>query len=134
MWSRRQRVLRAMKLIGQFRKTALGVDGIADEWFYVIEGELEFWVAGQTIAAPAGSFVYGPRGMPHTFIVTSTQARFLLVAEPAGFENFMRTLAEPAQARSLPPAGLGQPPDPARMVAIAAEYGIEILGPPGIPQ
>ena len=103
-----------------------------DEWFYVIEGELAFWVGGHRIEAPSGSFVYGPRGIPHTFAVTSPQARFLLVAEPAGFENFMRALAEPARARSLPPA-TGQPPDPARMTAIAAEYGIEILGPPGIP-
>src|SRR2546427_4027072 len=83
-----------------------------DEWFYIIEGNLIFWVGGRTIEASAGSFVYGPRDIPHTFTVTSTEARFLLVAEPSGFENFMRTLAEPAQTRSLPPA-TGQPPDPA---------------------
>src|ERR1700704_4510408 len=56
-----------------------------DEWFYVTEGELTFWVDGETIVAPAGSFVFGPRGVPHTFLVSSDQARFLLVAEPAGF-------------------------------------------------
>ena len=103
-----------------------------DEWFYVTEGELTFWVGGEVIGAPAGSFVYGPRGIPHTFTVTSPQARFLLVAEPAGFEGFMRAVAEPAQALTLPPA-TSRPPDPERMMAIAAEYGIEILGPPGIP-
>ena len=84
------------------------------------------------IEAPAGSFVYGPRDIPHTFTVTSPEARFLLVAEPAGFEGFMRALSEPAQALILPPATV-QPPDLERMLAIAAEYGIEILGPPGIP-
>jgi quercetin dioxygenase-like cupin family protein len=103
-----------------------------DEWFYVTEGELTFWVGGQVIDAPAGSFVYGPRGIPHTFTVTSHEARFLLVAEPAGFEGFMRALAVPAQVLTLPPA-TSPPPDPERMMAIAAEYGIEILGPPGIP-
>ena len=103
-----------------------------DEWFYVTEGELTFWVGGQVIKAAAGSFVYGPRDIPHTFAVTSPEARFLLVAEPAGFENFMRALSEPAQARTLPPA-TSQPPDPERMTAVAAEYGVEILGPPGIP-
>ena len=104
-----------------------------DEWFYVIEGELAFLVGGKKFEASAGAFVYGPRGIPHTFTVTSAQARFLLVAEPAGLENFMRTLAEQARTRSLPPMATGQPPDPGRMAAIAAEYGIEILGPPGIP-
>ena len=70
-----------------------------DEWFYVTEGVLTFWVGGRVIEAPAGSFVYGPRGVPHTFTVTSPEARFLLVAEPAGFESFMRSLAEPAGER-----------------------------------
>lgn len=103
-----------------------------DEWFYVTEGALTFWVGGRVIEAPAGSFVYGPRGIPHTFTVNSREARFLLVAEPAGFEGFMRSLAEPAMALTLPPATV-QPPAPERMMAAAAEYGIEILGPPGIP-
>ena len=52
-----------------------------DEWFYVIEGALTFWVGGQVIDAPAGSFVYGPRGIAHTFLVSSERARFLLVTE-----------------------------------------------------
>ena len=47
-----------------------------DEWFYVIDGELTFWVGGQVIHAPAGSFVYGPREIAHTFIVSSAEARF----------------------------------------------------------
>src|SRR5207244_11385937 len=54
-----------------------------DEWFYVTEGELTFWVGGQVIKAATGSFVYGPRNIPHTFTVSSPQARFLVVAEPA---------------------------------------------------
>jgi quercetin dioxygenase-like cupin family protein len=103
-----------------------------DEWFYVTEGELAFWVGGQKISAPAGAFVYGPRDIPHTYAVVSSQARFLVGTEPAGFETFVRALAEPARTRTLPPAG-GPPPDPARLTAVAAQHGIEILGPPGIP-
>jgi len=103
-----------------------------DEWFYVTEGELTFWVGGQLIEAPAASFVYGPRGIPHTFAVTSSQARFLLVTEPAGFERFMRALSEPAPSLTIPPPAT-EPPDFARLAAVAADHGIEILGPPGIP-
>ena len=44
-----------------------------DEWFYVIEGELTFWVGGRIIKAPEGSFVYGPRDIPLTFTVTSPE-------------------------------------------------------------
>ncbi len=65
-------------------------------------------------------------------MVTSAQARFLVGVEPAGFDDFLRALAEPARSRTLPPDSV-QPPDPVRLTAVAAEYGIEILGPPGLP-
>ena len=48
------------------------------------------------IVAGEGSFVYGPRDIPHTFTVTSETARFLLVTQPAGFENLIRAFSEPA--------------------------------------
>ncbi|HEY7602838.1 MAG TPA: quercetin 2,3-dioxygenase [Gaiellaceae bacterium] len=103
-----------------------------DEWFYVIDGELAFLVGDERIDAPAGSFVYGPRDVPHTFEVSSPEARFLLVAQPAGFEAFVRAVGQPAPALEIPPAA--EPPDDITpLVTAAAEHGIEILGPPGIP-
>ena len=103
-----------------------------NEWFYVLEGELTFWVAGAVTVAGPGAFVFGPRDVPHTFFVSSPEARFLVVTEPGGFEGFLRALSEPATSMTLPPASV-QPPAPEAMMAAAAEYGIEILGPPGIP-
>jgi quercetin dioxygenase-like cupin family protein len=119
-------------LAGRGAGSPLHVHHREDEWFYVIEGELTFWVGGEVIEAPAGSFVYGPRDVPHTFIVSSEAARFLLVAEPAGFEGMLRALGEPAGSRTIPPAPT-EPPDMARIVQVCTEHGIEILGPPGIP-
>ena len=105
----------------------------SDEWFYILDGELTVWVGGQVIRAPAGSFVFGPQGTPHTFTVSSAGgASFLLVTEPGVFEAFMLTCAEPAPSLTLPPPP-SSPPDPAQIAALAAEYGIDILGPPGIP-
>jgi quercetin dioxygenase-like cupin family protein len=103
-----------------------------DEWFYVLEGELTFWVGGEVIEAPAGSFVFGPRDVPHTFVVSSETARFLLVTEPAGFEAFVRAAGEPAQALEIPPAPT-EPPDVEALARLAATFGIDIIGPPGIP-
>jgi quercetin dioxygenase-like cupin family protein len=103
-----------------------------DEWFYVIEGALTLWIDGRTVEAPTGSFVYGPRDVPHTFVVSSDRARFLLVTEPAGFERFMRAMGGPAPTLTVPPPS-PPPAELAPLVAAAAEYGIEILGPPGIP-
>ncbi len=76
--------------------------------------------------------MFAPQDTPHTFTVSSADgARFLLVTEPAGFEAFMRTCAEPAQSLTFPPPG--ELPDLQQMTAIASQYGIDILGPPGIP-
>ena len=105
--------------------TALG--GIS-----VIDGELTLWVGGRVIDAPAGSFVYGPRGIPHTFLVSSETARFLLVTDTGEFSEFVRRLAQPADAVAIP-APATEPPDVAAITRVAAEYGIEILGAPGIP-
>ena len=77
--------------------------------------------------------MFGPQGAPHTFTVSSAGgARFLLVTAKAGFGGFIRSCAEPAQSLTLP-LRPGVPPDPGRMTAIAAAYGLGFLGPPGIP-
>ena len=119
-------------LAPQGHGTPLHVHRREDEWFYVLEGHLTLWVGGQRIEAPAGSFAYAPRDIPHTFTVASPRARFLVGAEPSGFDEFIRSLSTPAQTRTLPPSTF-QPPSPERMAAAAAQHGIEILGPPGIP-
>ena len=103
-----------------------------DEWFHVLEGELTVWVGGETLSAPAGAFAYAPRDIPHTFVIASSYARFLVGAEPAGFDDFVRATGSPAQARLLPPDSAPRPA-PDELIAIAAEHGIEVLGPPGIP-
>ncbi len=103
-----------------------------DEWFYVLEGEVTFWVGGDVIVAGPGGFVYGPRDIPHTFMVSSQEARFLLVTEPAGFADFVRAVAEPAARDEIPPPPT-EAPDIAGLTRLAAGYGIDIIGPPGIP-
>ena len=126
------RVLVTEQLVPRGGGSPLHVHHNEDEWFYVLEGELTIWVGGQTVVAGAGAFVFGPRDVPHTFIVSSEQARFLLVTEPAAFEGFIRALAVPADAPEIPPAPTA-PPDMGPVLSAAAEHGLEILGPPGIP-
>jgi hypothetical protein len=52
-----------------------------------------------------------------------------VITTPAGFDAFVREVAEPAPADDLPPAGRAV--DPAVLGQAAAKVGIEILGPPG---
>ncbi len=106
-----------------------------DEGFWIIEGELTFYVGDQTIKARPGSFLFGPKDVPHAFTVDSGPARLLFVLSPAGFEGLIREMGEPARSLSIPPQPEEpeEPPDEAemeRLAAIGARYGGEILGPP----
>jgi quercetin dioxygenase-like cupin family protein len=37
-----------------------------DEWFYVLDGEFTFYVGDTRMSLTAGSFAFGPKGVPHT--------------------------------------------------------------------
>ena len=103
-----------------------------DEWFYVLEGEVTFWVADTRLSLTAGSFAFGPKGVPHTFYVEAGEARALVGFQPMQFEGFLREVGEPAPERVLPPPLEGHP-DMELLIPIGARNGLVILGPPGPP-
>jgi mannose-6-phosphate isomerase-like protein (cupin superfamily) len=103
-----------------------------DEWFYVLEGEVTVWVADTRLLLKAGSFAFGPKGVPHTFYAESGEARLLVGFQPMQFEGFLREVGEPAPERVIPPPPEGHP-DMERLAAAADRNGFEILGPPGPP-
>jgi quercetin dioxygenase-like cupin family protein len=104
-----------------------------EEAFYVLDGEIEFEADGTTATATAGSFVFVPRGVVHTFRVMSPTARMLVIASAptgapgGGLHRFFRAAGVPARARVLPAP---EAPDPVVLTTLAADHGIEILPPP----
>jgi quercetin dioxygenase-like cupin family protein len=103
-----------------------------DEAFYVLEGQMTFYVGEELLKAGPGSFVFGPKDVPHTYTVDSGPARLLYLLTPAGFEGLIRETGEPAKELTLPPTP-ETTPDEAEMeefIAIAGRYGAEIVGPP----
>jgi len=97
-----------------------------DEAWYVLDGQLSFWLGGDRFSAGTGSFVLGRRGVEHRFEVTSAQARFLLLLTPAGFEEFARTCGDETTSLAMPPLDL--PPKDARLLsAAAANHRIDIV-------
>ncbi len=100
-----------------------------DEAFYVYEGEMTFYVGEERIKAQPGTWVYGPREVPHGFrIEGDSPARMLLFNTPAGFEQFPVEVGEPAKGLTLPPPP-EEPPDMERLMSVSAKYDIDILGP-----
>jgi quercetin dioxygenase-like cupin family protein len=102
-----------------------------DEGFYILEGELTFYVGEETIKARHGSYLFGSRDVPHAFTVDSGPAKLLFVFSPAGLEGLIREMGEPARSLTVPPQPEA-PPDEAemeRLAEIGARYGAESLEP-----
>jgi len=113
----------------QGAKAPLHVHHNEDEGFWILEGELTFEVGEEKIKAFAGSFVFGPRDVPHRYTVDLGPAKLLYILSPASFEEFIYATSEPAKERALPPTPEG-PPDEAEMEqlgAVARQYGGELL-------
>jgi mannose-6-phosphate isomerase-like protein (cupin superfamily) len=63
-----------------------------DECFYVLDGELSVRCGGDSFDAPAGSFVFLPRGRPHRFWAKDRSAKLLLISVPGGIEDYFRQI------------------------------------------
>lgn len=80
-----------------------------DEAFWILEGSLTFEVGGKTIKAEPGSFLFGPKDVPHRYRVDAGPARLLFMLSPSGFEELIRVTSEPAQSPTLPPLWILHP-------------------------
>lgn len=81
-----------------------------DEAFYIIEGDDSVFIGDDVITASPGTWVWGPRDVPHGCQVHSERGRHLSLMMPGGFEAFFEEVA-----------------------TMAAEYGVELLGPAPAP-
>jgi quercetin dioxygenase-like cupin family protein len=113
-----------------------------DETFYVLEGDVtiwiveedeaegDAWVASHARPCGPGSAAYAPAGVPHTFRVESDTARMLFLSTPAGIEEYVRALAEPARWPWLQPPPDGPRVPPERLQAVERQLGVVRHGPP----
>ena len=103
-----------------------------DEAYYVLEGELEVRDGDTIFTGEAGAFVFIPRGAVHCFRnAGTTPSRMLLWMAPAGFEEFLFAVGQPARpGEQAPPLGTEEM---ARTIALAPAYGMELRLPEAPP-
>ncbi len=103
---------------------------IEDELFHVLAGEVRFTTGDIDQVVAEGGTVFLPKRQAHQFQVLSTTAKVFQVTTPAQFDDFVRTLGTPAAGASLPePTEV----DGARVAEVAAQFRIQLLGPPPPP-
>jgi quercetin dioxygenase-like cupin family protein len=74
----------------------------ADEIFYVLEGNLTFFIGEQRIETAPGAFVYLPRFVHHGFQCNSAEARVFNFLTPAGFEQLILDNGTPVRYDGSP--------------------------------
>jgi quercetin dioxygenase-like cupin family protein len=100
-----------------------------EESFYLLEGEITFYVGDERRVATAGTFAAVPIGMLHRFKNESSDpASMLISVVPAGLERMFMECGVPIARGSL----AAPPPtndDIEKLLSIAPKYGVEIRLP-----
>jgi len=103
-----------------------------DEIFHILAGEARFTVGGKALTVRAGDTLVAPKGVPHSFIVTSQEdAVWLNITTNGDFEGMLRAAGRPAEHEGLPPRLAEPSPKQAAALDRACRaHGIELIGPP----
>ena len=108
----------------------LHVHAFEDELYFVLEGDLTFYVGEDVFEVSPGDAVFLPRTVPHGFSVSRTSgvARLLLVISPSNtLSGYFDVMGRPGTGGELPPPVTDFPVDEA--IAALAPHGVSILGP-----
>ena len=93
-----------------------------DEAFFVLDGAFQFKLGDEVLVAEAGTFVFVPRGINHTWRnAVLRRSRMLLTYVPGGMQSFFE------EAAPLMHAAV---PDPAALDQVNARHSTHIVGPP----
>jgi quercetin dioxygenase-like cupin family protein len=101
-----------------------------DETFYVLDGELSIEIDGIMYRPTAGSTVFAPRNLPHSYKVESPVARWLVMGTPGGFDGWFFDTGKPADRLEVPEFDPADFPDFGDVIASVEAYGGKVLGPP----
>ena len=91
------------------------------ETFYILEGDVDFYVDGDWMTATPGTCLHVPPGVPHACILAkgTESGRMLMIYQPSGFDGYLAELA------TLEDADFE---DQAKMDALNEKYDIVNIG------
>ena len=93
------------------------------ESFYILDGEVNFWIDGDWMTAAPGTCVHIPPGIPHAVdLPPGRTGRMLMIFQPSGFDQYL------AELKSMTDEQLA---DEKLMAQLDAKYDIINLG--GVP-
>ncbi|OYD99212.1 cupin domain-containing protein [Nostoc sp. 'Peltigera membranacea cyanobiont' 232] len=88
------------------------------EIHYLIQGKLRYHIGEEILELTSGDSLCIPKNTPHAWInLYSEPARIVAILTPGGSEGFFQSTASVAL-------------EPAALIKLAQDYGVEILGAP----
>ncbi|MCW2722304.1 cupin domain-containing protein [Pseudonocardia sp.] len=89
-----------------------------EEYFYVVDGEIEARAGERSVVGGPGTFVFVPKGMAHSIANRSPlPATFIFFTSPPGHERYFQDLADVL--------AIDGPPDIDAIAAVRARYDTE---------
>jgi mannose-6-phosphate isomerase-like protein (cupin superfamily) len=73
-----------------------------DEFFYILSGQINFYVDGEVFPLTAGECIFCPRRKPHAFRITSEEIHMINFVTPGGFVDALNKMGAPAERMELP--------------------------------
>jgi quercetin dioxygenase-like cupin family protein len=89
-----------------------------DGFFYILEGEFQFWVGEKTFHKPARSSLYIPRQTAYAFQGNGDGGRFLIFVQPGGLDLFFQDVDAALQ---------GKMPDLPTLLPLLEKHGIALF-------
>ncbi len=90
------------------------------ETFYILEGNVDFYIDGDWMTASPGATVHIPPGTPHAVVLQDGQTgKMLMIFQPSGFDQYLAELARMTEADFA---------DEKRMEALSEKYDLINLG------
>ena len=103
-----------------------------DEVFYILSGQMNFYVDGEVFAVTSGECMFLPRGVPHAFFVTSEDVHTITLLTPGGFLDALNRMNAPATRMEVPTdvdlvtyANV----DLTETIKVFEQYGVRLLAP-----
>jgi quercetin dioxygenase-like cupin family protein len=90
------------------------------ETFYILEGDVDFYIDGTWMTAGPGTTVHIPPGIPHALDLPSGRTgKLLMIFQPGGFDQFLAEMAGLSEQQQA---------DAALMDALSEKYDLIHLG------
>lgn len=92
------------------------------ETFYILEGNIDFYIDGDWLTATPGTCIHVPPGVPHACIMAKgcEAGRMLMIYQPSGFDQYLAELGKMTAEDFA---------DQAKMDALNEKYDIFNIGP-----